>query len=96
MEETYIVIENLIWDDWNIEHIALHKVTPDEVELSLTDENKLFIEAKLGRIIVMGRSDKRLLTTILNPQDTDGEYYVVTARDMSKKERSFYRAKGGK
>ncbi len=27
-----IVIRRLIWNSWNIEHIARHDVTPDEVE----------------------------------------------------------------
>ena len=27
-----IVIRRLIWDSWNITHIARHDVTPDEVE----------------------------------------------------------------
>ena len=96
MEEIHIVIESLIWDDWNIDHISLHDVVPEEVELSLTDDNKLFIQAKQGRVIVLGRSGKRLLTTVLNPQETEGAYYVITARDMSKKERAFFRSNGGK
>jgi hypothetical protein len=27
-----IHIRRLIWDDWNIAHIARHEVSPDEVE----------------------------------------------------------------
>jgi uncharacterized DUF497 family protein len=92
MEETQLVITELIWDDWNVAHVAHHNVTPENVEQSLADEHAVFIKAKLGRVMVLGRSSKRLIATVLSEQETSGAYYVVTARDMSKKERTFYRA----
>ena len=30
-------IDELLWDDWNIEHIAGHGVEPDEVEEACYD-----------------------------------------------------------
>jgi uncharacterized DUF497 family protein len=92
MEQVEIIIRQLIWDDWNIEHIARHDVTPEEVEQSLQDEHVVFLKAKLGRIIALGRSGVRLLTTILNQQLEETQFYVITARDMAKKERAYYRA----
>ena len=95
MEEEPIRITKLLWDEWNITHIARHKVIQQEVELSLTDKNAIFLKAKQGRIMVLGRAEARLITSVLNEQETSGVYYVITARDMSKKERAFYRARGG-
>jgi hypothetical protein len=92
MDNVEITITQLIWDDWNIEHIARHDVTPEEVERSLSDPDALFLKAKEGRVMVLGRTEKRLLTVVLNAQETNDVYYVITARDMSKKERTFYRA----
>ncbi|MCA9962689.1 MAG: BrnT family toxin [Anaerolineales bacterium] len=96
MQSIEIVIIELLWDDWNIEHIARHDVVPDEVELSLTDEHAVFLKAKENRVMVLGRAGDRLISTVMNEQATKGQYYVITARDMSKKERAFYRAQKGK
>ena len=45
-----IVIRRLIWDSWNVAHIARHEVTPDEVE-----------EVCQGEYIVRQTYDERLL-----------------------------------
>ncbi len=92
MNPAAIVVRQIIWDDWNIEHISQHNVVPDEVELSMADEHAVFLRATQGRIVILGRAKKRLITTILNEQSVEGTFYVITARDMSKKERAFYRS----
>ncbi len=93
MDEIEITITQLMWDDWNIDHIARHNVVPEEVELSLSDPQAIFLQAKQGRLMILGLAKKRLITTVLNAQETIGLYYVITARDMSKKERAFYRSR---
>lgn len=93
MNEIKIIITQLIWDDWNIDHIARHDVAPEEVELSFSDPDAIFLQAKQGRVMILGRANKRLITTVLNAQEIRGLYYVITARDMSKKERAFYRSR---
>jgi len=45
-----IVIVKLVWDSWNVEHIARHDVIPEEVE-----------EVCHGKYIVRETYDKRLL-----------------------------------
>lgn len=92
MPEIKVIVTQLIWDDWNVTHIARHDVVPDAVEQSLSDPDALFLQAKQGRVMVLGRAGVRLLATVLNKQEGDGVYYVITARDMSKNERAFYRA----
>lgn len=91
MEEVEIIITEIIWDEWNVAHISRHNITPDEVEQTLSNSNVVFLKAKQGRLMVLGRAGARLITTILNAQKMDGAFYVITARDMSKKERTFYR-----
>lgn len=34
-----MIIRKLIWDEWNIEHIARHHVSPEEVEQICKSEN---------------------------------------------------------
>lgn len=82
---TKIKIKKLIWDDWNVKHIAKHKVEMDEVEVAA--EN--MVAHKRGRnnkYLAMGRSGERILTLVIGREDA-GIYYLLTARDSSKKER---------
>jgi len=89
-----VEIRQLVWDEWNIGHIKKHKVSADEVEEAVDFEIKTFVSYK-DRILVLGRTKKgRLLTVILAPEDKQSlmlrnkqRYYVVTARDMSRKEK---------
>ncbi len=90
-----IVVVELLWDDWNMDHIARHDVTPRDVEQALADKHVVRFKAKHGRIMALGRAGRRLIATVLNEQDEKGVFYVITARDMAKKERAFYRAQRG-
>jgi len=81
-----IKIRQLIWDNWNVKHINTHRVNPDEVEEACKLIKKVFKTYK-ERLVILGKTKKeRLLTIILAPIGK-GKYYVVTARDTSKKER---------
>jgi hypothetical protein len=72
MDEIEIIITQLMWDDWNIDHIARHNVVPEEAELSLSDPQAIFLQAKQGRVMILGLAKKRLITTVLNAQETIG------------------------
>ncbi len=88
-------ITRLLWDDRNINHIAIHEVTPQEVEAACQGQI-VVLQAKDGRLAVIGVTTRpRMLTVILNPQTNPGDYYVVTARDSSKDERQWYRTYTG-
>lgn len=89
----HLIITKLIWDAWNIDHIARHNVVASEVEKAMSDTNAVFLQSYKSRVLVLCRSGSRQLTVVLQPQRIKGEYYVVTARDMAKKEREHYRLK---
>ena len=91
MNNIELTIDTLIWDNWNVQHIARHTVLPEEVEEAATDTYAVFLQAKGGRVMMLGRVKSRLLSVILAKQGDSDNYYVITARDMSKKERTFYR-----
>lgn len=82
---TRIIVKKLLWDEWNKQHIAKHKVTKEEVEKAV---RKLIGHKKgnKGRYILIGRCEKRLLSIVVSRRNS-GIYYVVTARDSDKKER---------
>jgi len=90
VELAQISIKKVVWDDLNIAHIAKHGVKPSDVDFAFSDARAVFFKTYSERIIVLGRSGKRLLAVVLS-REKEGCYYVVTARDMAKKERTIYR-----
>lgn len=88
-------ILNLVWESWNITHIARHDVIPDEVE-EVCHNDPLVQIGKKGRLLVIGFTKKRRMLTAILDEKSKGVYYPVTARSTSKKERKVYQnEKGG-
>lgn len=82
---TRITVKKVTWDKYNIKHIIRHNVTIKEAESAL----KQAIAHKKGyggRYIVIGRTDKRILSVIVR-REGPNKYFVVTAWDSDKKER---------
>ena len=79
----------LVWDEWNKEHIKKHKVSVSEVEQACKSREAI-IQSYLGRQIILGRTKKDRLLSIILSLNAPEEAYVVSARDMSKKERKIY------
>lgn len=85
-----LVINRLIWDDWNIAHIARHQVTPAEVEAACHSDF-IILEGKKGRLLLVGpSSEERLLSVALDPEPKKGVYYPVTAHTAPRKLRRLY------
>jgi len=82
---TKITINQLIWDNWNLEHISKHKISKEEVEIAIVN---IFAhkEGYNKRIIFLGRSKNRMLA-VITAKERNNKYYIVTARDAGKKER---------
>ncbi len=83
-------IRNLIWNEWNIEHILRHGVNQDEVEEACY--SRLFaIKSGSRKIAVWGQSaEGRYLLIILGVREYY-DFYPVSARDMDEKEKRKYR-----
>ena len=85
-----IRFDALIWDSWNRAHIARHNVTRNDVQ-EICAGRFVTLPGYSGRIMVVGQNlVGRALTAVLEP-DTEGMYYVVTARSSSRRERRVYR-----
>ena len=91
-----ILIKRLIWDDWNVAHIAKHDVIPDEVD-EVCQCDPLVQKGNHGRIVLIGPTmTDKILEVVLDPEPDKGIYYVVTAHIASKKDRILYiKEKGG-
>lgn len=91
-----MIINGLIWDIYNIQHITRHYVTQDEVEEVVSG---VFIELKgKGRwkrsVLVGATKASRILKVVLEPRD-NYFYYVITAFDAKKDEVILYKQMKG-
>lgn len=85
MAKVKIKKSDLVWDEWNIEHIAKHGVTKVEVEEIFATTVRAKISYK-ERLMVFGKTkEKRLLAVVLEKEISG--YYVLSSRDASRKER---------
>ena len=88
-------ITRLMWDEWNVAHIARHGVVPQEVE-EVCQSEPLVQQGHHGRRVVIGATHTgRMLEVVLDPEPEEGVYYVVTAHPASRKDRALYRKEKG-
>ena len=82
---TRIRVKKLVWNEWNTDHIKKHNVSIREIEISIINI-ATHKHGYKGRYILIGRSDKRIISTIVKRESLN-TYLVITARDADKKER---------
>ena len=83
-------IRGFVWDDDNEAHIARHLVDPEEVEEALSDD-PVVLRGPDARYLAYGSTvDGRLLFCVFTRQP-GGRIRVITAREMTTKERRRYR-----
>lgn len=82
---TRIKVRELVWDEWNVEHIKSHNVSQQEV-VAITASPIYHKRAHSGRYMLVGRTGNRIVSVLVRRQEV-GIYYIVTARDSDKKER---------
>lgn len=83
-----LTVEEVIWDEFNVSHIAEHNVSVGEVEEICSGK----IEAYLGhsnRYMVIGKTKAGRILSVVLAQKRDGVFYPVTARDAGRKERGW-------
>lgn len=86
-----VPVRRLIWNSWNVAHIARHEVIPDEVE-EVCHGLHVVLQTYNDRLLLIGPTlAGRMLAIILGPTDQLEVYYPVTARSASMKERRFYK-----
>ena len=78
----------LIWNERNISHIAKHGVSVKEVEEAIRDRD-MIVRKHRGRYAIIGSAWGRILFIVL--EKVNDEFYVVTARDATDKEKRRYR-----
>lgn len=83
-----IVIDQLEWDDYNSHHINKHAVSMIEVQESCVNQITV-LSGYSGRQMLFGKTNSGRYVTVILAKQVNNIYYVVTARDTSKKERRY-------
>jgi uncharacterized protein len=87
-------IERISWDQYTVDHISRHAVLPEEVEDVLFNDSDLprTMRGKDGRYLAYGTTNAgRYLFIVLIIANRKTK--IITARDMTDKEKKFYRRK---
>jgi uncharacterized DUF497 family protein len=87
-------IENITWDDDTADHISRHAVSPEEVEEVLFNDSDLprIMRGKENRYLAYGKTNAgRFLLVVLIIANRKTR--IITARDMTDREKKFYRRK---
>ncbi len=86
-------LRHLVWDDWNVPHIARHGVTQDEVEEACRADHVIYRKTYKDRLLLIGATRAgSVLAIVLGPvpNQPDGIYYPFTARPAHRSERRDY------
>ena len=85
-------IQNITWDQETVDHIARHAVSPEEVEQVLFNDEDVPIIMRGGenKYLTYGETDSRRFLFIVWVSKYR-KTRIVTARDMTQKEKQFYR-----
>jgi len=80
------------WNDWNLEHIARHGVTPEEAEDVIAKARRPFPESGGDdKFRVWGRTRGGRFLQVVYVEDDDERLYVIHARPLDEKEKRRYR-----
>ena len=85
-------IERISWDQETVDHISKHAVSPEEVEEALFNDpaSPLIMRGKEGTYLAYGKTNGgRFLLVVWAAKHRKTK--IITARDMSKKEKQFYK-----
>jgi uncharacterized protein len=84
-------IDELLWDDWNEEHISRHRVREDEVEEVVFDRASQFFRVGRGgaarRYLILGLTDAGRYLFVVIELAPGNRGYPITARDMTDGEK---------
>jgi uncharacterized DUF497 family protein len=93
-----MTIDDFIWPDERIEHIAEHGVTPEEGEEVCFGKPLVFRAKSEGEnpvYYVLGQTDAGRYLFCVVIRLPNGKGYPVTAREMTAKEKRRYRKRKG-
>ena len=88
-----MIIRRLVWDEWNIEHIAKHSVRTEEIEDVCLGKRIIINKIGQQKVRVLGQTYVGRYLAIFLVNRGGGNFYPISARDCASKERRFLRRK---
>jgi len=85
-------IDDLEWTLERVDHIALHGVTPDEVE-EVMSSAPVFKRGRGGIFEAWGQTESGRYLLVIFRYLGDNRAWPITARDMDENEKRFFRKK---
>jgi uncharacterized DUF497 family protein len=82
------------WDDDNIEHMARHSVSPDEVEGVAFDDEPWVKKGRVETRYMLGYTVSGRYLFVVYVLKGKGKARVITAMDMDEKTRRLYKRRG--
>jgi uncharacterized DUF497 family protein len=83
------------WNEWNLEHLADHGVSPDEAESVVRSARRPYPEELPGdKWLVWGRGQGGRFLQVIFIVDPDDTIYVIHARPLTEKEKRRLRRRG--
>ena len=82
------------WDENNIENIARHNVSPDEIEDVAFDDEPWIKKGREGTRYMLGYTVAGRYLFVVYVLKSKGIARVITAIDMDEKTRKLYKRKG--
>ncbi|MFC1496663.1 BrnT family toxin [Candidatus Margulisiibacteriota bacterium] len=86
--------ESFIWNKQNVEHIARHNVSIDEAE-EVFIENPIIFRSRNNSYAAFGKNESGRYLPVIFTYKEKGVVRIITARDMSEKEKKLYKRKRG-
>ena len=89
-------ISSIKWTEKSIEHIARHAIGPEEVEeVCFNEYDAPFIRSAREKLhYVFGKTDSGRFLFVVVKFVRKGEVKVITARDMNKWKKNYYKKRG--
>jgi len=84
-------IEEIIWTEDSVSHIARHGVEPEEVEEACFEDTPYVLKGRRNRYLAFGRTHSGRYLTIVFAYLGRQKAKIVTARAMSEAERDLYK-----
>lgn len=90
-----MLFNNFEWDERNIDHTLNHNVFPDEVEEACV--NKPYVRRTADkRYLIYGITDNGRYLFVVGLNKGKGVFRPITARDLTKREKSLYKRRKNK
>ncbi len=87
-------IKELIWDEWNIAHIAKHGVTPETFE-EICYGSHIERKGYRERLFLVGPTKAGRMLSLILEDKWEGKFYPITAFDASKRSIAEYNEEKG-